>query len=260
MKVMDFKFNHMFCAAILVALSSCAKIDNYDAPDGGLSGRLVDRVTGEVVYQPVNSDGGLRVQLTQQDWIVEADPQFFYAREDGTFTNSRLFSGEYLLDFGQANFFPVDEIPVTIAEDGMTEVEVAVTPFCTVYMDDVVFENRAVRATARIKRTWNWVADNRGCKITGIGLCCHISPNVDYGSDHNIGTGEIDCSGTEDLQLLTGEGTFEVNLVLDGTRLQQYAHVIKANGNRLYVRAFVETQYGSDLRYNYSAVSTVTVE
>ena len=51
MKVMDFKFNHMFCAAILVALSSCAKIDNYDAPDGGLSGRFVDRVTGLESFQ-----------------------------------------------------------------------------------------------------------------------------------------------------------------------------------------------------------------
>ena len=259
---MDFKFNHIVCAAFLMALASCTGIDNYDAPDAGISGYFVDRVTGETVYQPVNSDGGLRVQLTQQDWIVEADPQFFYAREDGTFTNSKLFSGDYLLGFGQANFFPLEDIPVTL-DGGMTKVEVPVTPFCTVYMDDVVFENRAVRASVKIKRTWNWwnwVEDSRGCKISKIGLCCHISPHVDYGSDHNIGTGVIDCSGTEDLQLLTGDSTFEVNLVLDGSRLQQYAHVIKANGNKLYVRAMVETQYDSDVRYNYSSVSTVTVE
>ena len=70
----------------------------------------------------------------------------------------------------------------------------------------------------------------------------------------------IDCSGTEDQQLLTGDSTFDVNLVLDGTRMQQYAHVIKANGNRLYVRAFVETLYENDPRYNYSQVATVVVE
>ena len=70
----------------------------------------------------------------------------------------------------------------------------------------------------------------------------------------------MDCSGTDDVQLLTGDKTFDVNLVMDGTKLQQYAHVIKANGNKLYVRAAVATKYNGDIRYNYSDIRSVVVE
>ena len=47
---------------------------------------------------------------------------------------------------------------------------------------------------------------------------------------------------------------------MDGTKLQQYAHVIKANGNKLYVRAAVATKYNGDIRYNYSDIRSVVIE
>lgn len=243
------------CATVL---AGCGDLDNYEAPSGSIHGIVVDEITDETVYQPVNSVAGLRVQLTQQNWEVEADPQLSYATEDGTFTNTQVFSGQYLLDFGQSNFFPTEKQAVTI--NGHAEVAVRVTPFCTIYLNDLAFENRAVRANVSIKRTWNWISDNRGCKIDKIALYCHISPHVDQESGNNIGLGNIDCSGTDDVQLLTGDKNYDVNLVLDGSKLQQYAHVIKANGNKLYVRAAVATNHNGNIRYNYSEISPVTVE
>lgn len=256
---MNFKYIIAVWAGVCAAvLAGCGDLDNYEAPDGAIHGVVVDQMTSETVYQPVNSESGLRVQLTQQNWEVEADPQLSYATEDGTFTNTMVFSGEYLMDFGQTNFFPIGKQPVTIG--GMTEVTVPVTPFCTIYLNDLSFENRAVRANVSIKRTWNWIEDNRGCKIEKIALFCHVSPHVDQESGNNIGSGAIDCSGTDDMQLLTGDKTQEVNLVMDGTKLQQYAHVIKANGNKLFVRAGVATRYNGDIRYNYSDIRTISVE
>ena len=256
---MNLKYTIAVCTGICAAmLAGCGELDNYEAPDGAIHGIVVDEITGETVYQPVNSEAGLRVQLTQQDWEVEADPQLSYATEDGTFTNTLVFSGEYLMDFGQANFFATEKLPVSI--NGYTEVMVPVTPFCTIYLNDLTFENRAVRANVSIKRTWNWIPDNRGCKIDKIALFCHVSPHVDQETGNNIGSGNIDCSGTDDVQLLTGDKTFDVNLVMDGTKLQQNAHVIKANGNKLYVRAAVATKYNGDIRYNYSDIRSVVIE
>lgn len=256
---MNFKYLIAVCTSICAAvLAGCGELDNYEAPDGGIHGVVVDKITGETVYQPVNSEAGLRILLTQQDWEVDADPQLSYATEDGTFTNRMVFSGEYLIDFGQTNFFPTEKQPVTIK--GYTEVTVPVTPFCTIHLKDLTFENRAVRSTVSLKRTWDWIQDNRGCKIDKIVLLCHVSPHVDQESGNNIGMGSINCSGTDDMQLLTGDKTFDVNLVMDGTKLQQYAHIIKANGNKLYVRAAVATKYDGGIRYNYSDIRSVSVE
>ena len=58
-----------------MALTGCGDLDNYDAPDGGIHGKVIDANTGEVVLQPVNASTGLRIRLIQQNWEVAADPQ-----------------------------------------------------------------------------------------------------------------------------------------------------------------------------------------
>lgn len=35
---------------LTVLLSSCFELDNYDAPNAGINGSLIDSETGEVVY------------------------------------------------------------------------------------------------------------------------------------------------------------------------------------------------------------------
>ena len=84
-------------------------LDNYDAPDGGIKGSVIDSTTGELVPQPVNATTGMRVRLTQQDWEVEAESQLFYAQEDGQFINGQLFDGEYTMALEQTNFFSYRE-------------------------------------------------------------------------------------------------------------------------------------------------------
>lgn len=241
-----------------MALTGCGDLDNYDAPDGGIHGKVIDANTGEVVLQPVNASTGLRIRLIQQNWEVAADPQLFYGVEDGTFTNSQLFNDEYSMELEQANFFPVEKQMITIK--GQTDVTVKVTPFCTATVSNPSLKNRAVKANVSLKRTWDWQTDNRGCKIEKVVLFCHVSQHIDKESSNNMGSGSVNCTGVSDVDLLSGSQELVPQLVLDGSKLEKYAHIIKANGNRIFIRAAVVTKYNGAEYYNYSDVQSLLIE
>ncbi len=145
---------------LLVALSGCGDLDNYDAPNGGIHGRIIDAQTGELVQQPVNASTGLRVRLVQQNWTMEAEPQLFYAKDDGTFTNTKLFNDEYSLQLEQTNFFPVEERMIKIK--GQTDVTIEVTPYCYATVSNPSLKNRRIQAEVSLHRNWDWKTDNRG--------------------------------------------------------------------------------------------------
>lgn len=130
------------CAALLM-LSSCSmfEIDNYDAPEETIQGRVVDVKTGNPVLTDQGSEG-IRVRLTELSWgdNVEHNPDFF-CRPDGTFQNTKIFKGNYNIRI-DGPFIPlVRETPdgtvladETITTDikGTTKVEFKVQPFLNV--------------------------------------------------------------------------------------------------------------------------------
>ena len=256
---MNLKYTIAILAGVCaMALTGCGDLDNYDAPDGGIHGKVIDANTGEVVLQPVNASTGLRIRLIQQNWEVAADPQLFYGVEDGTFTNSQLFNDEYSMELEQANFFPVEKQMITIK--GQTDVTVKVTPFCTATVSNPSLKNRAEKANVSLKRTWDWQTDNRGCKIEKVVLFCHVSQHIDKESSNNMGSGSVSCTGVSDVDLLSGSQELVPQLVLDGSKLEKYAHIIKANGNRIFIRAAVVTKYNGAEYYNYSDVQSLLIE
>lgn len=242
-----------------MALTGCGDLDNYDAPNGGIHGKVIDATTGEAVLQPVNASTGLRIRLIQQNWeVATADAQLLYGQENGTFTNTQLFNDEYSMELEQTNFFPVEKQMITIK--GQTEVTIPVTPFCKTAVANPSLKNRAVKADVSVSRTWNWQSDNRGCKITKVVLFCHISQRIDKESPNNMGSGSVDCGNMTDADLLSGSQKLVPQLVLDGAKLEKYAHIIKANGNRIFIRAAVVTKYNGAEYYNYSDVQPLVIE
>jgi hypothetical protein len=93
-------------ALLTVLLSSCFELDNYDAPNAGINGSLIDNETGEVVY--TEQPDGCRIKLLDLGY-KDPTPLYFWAKADGTFRNVALFSGEYKVARLKVRFFQLQK-------------------------------------------------------------------------------------------------------------------------------------------------------
>ena len=89
---------YALAAAGMMSVASCSlfKIDNYEAPDETIRGRVVD-MDGNPVLTDQGSEG-IRVRLLDLEWEAagnEVTPQDFNCMPDGTFQNTKLFPGRY---------------------------------------------------------------------------------------------------------------------------------------------------------------------
>src|SRR5690606_23325824 len=117
---------NMLLVAALLAVSSCG-LDNYDAPESIIYGRVV--YNGE----PVGVRGtGEAVQLQlYQDGYELRNPIPVYVSQDGTF-EAKVFDGEYKLVTRDNNGPWVNDRDTTIVNlRGAAHVDIEVTPFYT---------------------------------------------------------------------------------------------------------------------------------
>ncbi|GAB3660722.1 hypothetical protein GCM10028791_34790 [Echinicola sediminis] len=150
--------------ATLFSLSSCSmfELDNYDLPAETLKGEVVDQETGEPVLTDQGSEG-IRVRLTELSWgdNVTHNPDFF-CMPDGTFQNTKLFSGTYNIRI-DGPFIPLireDDRGVPLADEtqtldikGVSNVTFEVQPFLRVeWVKDPEVINGKVRAQIRVTR------------------------------------------------------------------------------------------------------------
>ncbi|MFB2119380.1 DUF3823 domain-containing protein [Parapedobacter sp. 2B3] len=120
------KYVNMLLLPAIVAVSSCG-LDNYDAPESKLMGRVV--YNGE----PVGVKGtGEAVQLLlYQDGYAFRDPIPVFVGQDGTF-EAKLFDGEYKLVTRNNNGPWVNDRDTTVVNlKGTANVDIEVTPFYT---------------------------------------------------------------------------------------------------------------------------------
>ena len=76
----------------LGAMTSC-DVDNYDGPDGTLTGSVIDAITG----QPIQTEqpNGYRIKYKEISWSENATDQFLWGKPDGSFNHTKLFAGTY---------------------------------------------------------------------------------------------------------------------------------------------------------------------
>ncbi|MDR1331235.1 MAG: DUF3823 domain-containing protein, partial [Tannerella sp.] len=121
-------FTAAFCAAAILAagLASC-ETDNYDGPDCTLEGRVIDTVTGRPLL--TEQPDGFRIRYDETSWGDNPVAQYFWARADGTFTNTRLFAGTYSVTPVEGAFVTPAAQTVTMQPGATTSVEFTVTPY-----------------------------------------------------------------------------------------------------------------------------------
>ena len=116
--------NGIIGAGLLFLVASCTKTDNIAGPDSAFEGNIIDSVTGKNL---VTETGGVQLELKQLSWSDNPDPYYIPSKPDGTFEDTRIFSGHYSVIPTQGAFWPVDSILRDIK--GVTSQNFTVVPY-----------------------------------------------------------------------------------------------------------------------------------
>jgi hypothetical protein len=132
-----------------VLFFSC-EIDNYDAPDGTLTGRIIDGVTGNPIL--TEQPNGFQIRYEEISWSDTPVAQTFWGKADGTFNNTRLFAGKYRVTPVNGAFVQPDPKEVDVSSGKTTSVDFTVTPYISFSNVSIVKEGNTVRATFTLSK------------------------------------------------------------------------------------------------------------
>lgn len=207
----------------LMTTFGCSEIDNYDIPDSGVYGEVIDNITG----QPIQTEqpNGFRIRMLEKGYENPV-PIFFWGKDDGSFRNTKVFSNQYeILPIEGAFFVPSSQ---TVAVNGLTEVNFTVTPFLGISAS-VKTDGNDIITNYTINRT------QAGDKIITRMTVCSKNPRLNKNVfDKRVSTS---LTGISDEVILATQFSDTIKDV-DLTKIK-------------YVRVGVSTSLN---RYNYSAV------
>ena len=129
----------------LIGFQGCS-LDNYDEPTASLTGALVDAETNENV--PCQYQNGSRIRIYEfynGNWANQ--PNDFYTKQDGTFTNNAIFPGKYQI-VAEGPFETPEKVEIEIS--GTQTLEMKVTPFLRVSANATA-SGTTVKMTATVK-------------------------------------------------------------------------------------------------------------
>lgn len=212
-------------------ITSCDNnIDNYKAPNGGIYGTIYDKVTGEPIPLPVQGSSGVMVSLSELNTNATASVDF-RAKVDGTFTNTKVFNGDYYVKVA-GPFVGICDGYATI--DGQTQSDLYAIPLGRASIEASVSSDNKI--------TINYTAEKSdpSLSLTDVSLMWNYAPGVDvnsanYATKISMGT--------------TTSGTYVFDLP-NNTQFVENNYKIKSNNNKVYVRASV-TVNG---KTNYSTI------
>ena len=79
-------------AALLIGAASCMKIDNFAGPEAQVSGKIIDKTTGE----PMLLDHGVNhIRIWEVSYSLDPTPQDLAIKEDGTYQMVLTLRGAY---------------------------------------------------------------------------------------------------------------------------------------------------------------------
>ncbi|MFD1143765.1 DUF3823 domain-containing protein [Larkinella insperata] len=212
-------------------LTSCSKIDNYVAPNGGIRGKLIDKITNEGLQ--AEQPNGFTVKLFEKGGKLNS-PIAFQGKPDGTFENAFVFQNEYKVLVTEGAFFPIDTAVITIGAS--TENNFEVVPFLAITDATVTPAAGKVTVNYRLKRA------QVGDKIVERKVLVSRVPTVNNSVfDFKAQT---ELAAVSDTDILAGMFSDEVTGL--------------SSGQTYYVRIAARTNNPLK-KYNYSKIFTVKV-
>ena len=139
------------------------EMDNYDGPDAGIQGVVYDVTTGT----PLQVDHGAGIlRMRELSWakgdtLVHIGNRTLNVMQDGTYQNTKLFSGEYLILPTNGPFYPyddenreLDKAGELVTIKGTVTKDFSVTPYLTLTWveEPTVLSDNKIRCVVRFKR------------------------------------------------------------------------------------------------------------
>ncbi|MDR0542410.1 MAG: DUF3823 domain-containing protein [Dysgonamonadaceae bacterium] len=143
-KIIEF----MFGAAVL-CLASCMGIDNWDAPDARIHGRVIDSLTGENLLTSQN-DWSIRIWETS---FTANTPQYqsLPVKQDGTYNNSKLFAGTYDMLPYDGPFWPVTDTLKNVVLKKEKQQDFEVIPYLQIVNFEATLNGTDLTLTCQLK-------------------------------------------------------------------------------------------------------------
>lgn len=117
---------YIVLGVLLISVTSCLDVDNWNEPNVRVHGRVIDSYTGENLLTSQDEWG---IRVWERTW-TQSEPisQTLSVKQDGSYNNSKLFGGTYdVLPYG-GPFWPVDTLK-DVVFTGTTEKDITVTPY-----------------------------------------------------------------------------------------------------------------------------------
>ncbi|WP_158861127.1 DUF3823 domain-containing protein [Lunatibacter salilacus] len=163
------RVRHIFYFLALALNYSCV-IDNYDQPNAELYGTFIDEGTNQPLAQDIIN--GTVIEIIEHGWVENQTnvTQTLVSTGDGTYRNSQIFSGQYLVRAVRGNFHDIAPID-TMEIKGRTKLDFLVTPYLRIIEPSIERNGNLVTATFKIEQTSTQ-------DVARIGLYVHPNPNV----------------------------------------------------------------------------------
>lgn len=141
------KILYSLSASVLLFCASCTDIDNYDGPNAQMNGNLIDKTTGKNF---ITGQGEFNIRIWEMSWSDNPSPQDIPVKQDGTFSDTKLFSATYdMVPYG-GPFWPVDR-QTNIKLSGSLTKDFEVTPYLQVVNVTHELSGTNLKLTCRLK-------------------------------------------------------------------------------------------------------------
>ena len=116
-------------AVCSLCFTSClSDLDNYESPNGGIKGQILDAETNEPIPLPVQGSTGVIINMFEQNTDATQSVDF-YAKMDGSYENAKLFNCDYKIVVNGPFVSPCEEF-VTVK--GQTTLDLKATPYARI--------------------------------------------------------------------------------------------------------------------------------
>lgn len=218
-----------------LCFTSClSDLDNYDSPDGGIKGRILDAETNEPIPLPVQGSTGVIINMFEQNTDATQSVDF-YAKMDGSYEHTKLFNCDYKIVVNGPFVSPCEEF---ITVNGQTSFDLKATPYARI--------NASVAVTGKkVSITYKVIPADSKYNVSEVYGYWNFAPGVDNGNANQAGKQTV----------TTPEGTIVFDLENDAT-YKDNLYKIQGNGNRIYVRIGAKTEGV----INYSSIIETVVQ
>lgn len=228
----------LLMTSLFLGTACVNELDNYDAPDGGVQGSIIDARTNKPVPLPVQGSNGVIIRMLELNTGATKTVDF-YATQDGSFKNTMLFNCDYKITV-DGPFVNPTEVTATIK--GLSEVNIPVVPLATIEASASI-TGKVVTIRYQVEKA------EAAYATTEVYGYWHLAPRVDDTGANSSSKQVMPVNGDSDL---SGTVTFDLD---QEDAFKNNAYKIQSNGNKIYVRIGAKTNG----KINYSATLEVTI-